>query len=73
MAPYDRILVTAAAPDIPDPLARQLAEEGVLIAPVGLQSSQQLVKVSKVAGELRQELGIFCVFVPLIGEHGFKK
>ncbi len=70
-APFDRILVTAAAPDIPDPLARQLAEGGILIAPVGSQSTQQLVIVRKVEGELRQELGIFCVFVPLIGAHGF--
>lgn len=70
-APFDRILVTAASPDIPAPLARQLAEGGILIAPVGSQSSQQLVIVRKVEGELRQELGIFCVFVPLIGAHGF--
>ena len=70
-APFDRILVTAATPGIPAPLARQLAEGGILIAPVGAQSSQQLVILRKVEGELRRELGIFCVFVPLIGTHGF--
>ncbi len=70
-APFDRILVTAAAPDIPQPLEEQLAEGGILIAPVGTQASQQLVKVRRVGGEFRREFGIFCVFVPLIGEHGF--
>ncbi len=70
-APFDRIMVTAATPEVPEPLLAQLAEGGILIAPVGDQSSQQLVKVTRHGEEFQREHGIFCVFVPLIGEHGF--
>lgn len=71
-APFDRILVTAAAPDMPEPLIEQLAEGGILLAPVGPQTSQQLIKVVMHEGKTSREHGIFCVFVPLIGKYGFE-
>jgi protein-L-isoaspartate(D-aspartate) O-methyltransferase len=72
-APFDRILITAAAPDVPETLLGQLAEGGVLLAPVGQMGSQQLLKIKKAGGEIIREYGIFCVFVPLIGEYGFQE
>lgn len=70
-APFDRILVTAGAPEIPSPLVEQLAEEGILLAPVGDRSSQQLVRVRKEKGNLSKEFYTPCVFVPLVGKHGW--
>lgn len=69
--PYDRIIVSAAAPDIPDPLVDQLAVGGQMVIPVGSRHHQRLVRLSKTAdGTEREELG-GCAFVPLVGEHGF--
>lgn len=71
-APYDRILVTAGAPDIPPPLIEQLKEGGILLIPVGSRYMQELVLVRKANGKLeRWELG-GCAFVPLIGEYGWE-
>ncbi len=66
-APFDRIIVTAAAEDIPKPLFRQLKDGGLMVIPVGKTSfSQRMLKVKKVGGKIEQEdLGPF-VFVPLI-------
>lgn len=72
-APFDRIIVTAAAPRIPDPLKEQLKEGGILVIPVGGPSSQTMLRIRKLKGEfLQEELGEF-VFVPLRGKHGLKK
>ncbi len=73
-APYDRILVTAAAPEVPPKLIDQLTKGGVLIVPVGGRFfPQELVKVRKKPdGRIeRSSLG-GVAFVPLVGEHGFK-
>ncbi len=73
-APYDRILVTAAAPDVPPRLMGQLKTEGILIVPVGGRFfPQELVRMLKKAdGRVeRSSLG-GVAFVPLVGEHGFK-
>ena len=71
-APYDRIIVTAAAPAIPTPLALQLKEGGKIVVPVGDQFSQKMIVGTKKAGEIiTQSIGDF-VFVPLIGKYGFK-
>jgi len=71
-APYDRILVSAAAPAMPPPLVEQLAEGGRLVAPVGGRSVQTCEIHTKQRGQLHLERSIDCVFVPLLGEHGWK-
>ena len=72
-APYDRIIVSAACPEIPPPLAEQLVEGGRIVAPVGRRGIQQLVVGVKRDNELELMKTIGCVFVPLIGEHGWKR
>jgi len=72
-APYDRIVVTAAAPKIPQPLVGQLRSGGILLIPVGGRLfPQELVKVRKdEKGRIeRTSLG-GVAFVPLIGKEGF--
>ncbi len=67
-APYDRILVTAAAEVCPPALLDQLAEGGVLLMPLGGPGDQELVRWEKRGGKLeRQSLG-GCRFVPLVGD-----
>jgi len=72
-APYDRIIVTAAAPEVPKKLFEQLKENGIMIIPVGKTSlSQKMYKIKKIKGKkVVEDLGYF-VFVPLIGEFGHK-
>jgi len=72
-APYDRILVTAAAPSIPEPLVEQLAVGGVMVIPVGgLHFFQSLIRVRKEPeGLITENLG-GVAFVPLIGRYGHK-
>ncbi|MBC7287833.1 MAG: protein-L-isoaspartate O-methyltransferase, partial [Armatimonadetes bacterium] len=72
-APYDRIIISAACPDVPPPLQEQLAEGGRIVAPVGRRGIQQLVVGVKRGGTLELTHTIGCVFVPLVGEHGWKK
>jgi len=72
-APYDKIIITAACPAIPQPLIDQLKEGGIIIAPVGDFESQILVKGIKTKTGLDLEfLGQFA-FVPLKGKYGFKE
>jgi protein-L-isoaspartate(D-aspartate) O-methyltransferase len=73
MAPFDAIIVTAAAPDVPAPLLEQLAEGGRMVVPVGHRFSQVLVKVVKTPDGMTTRESIPCVFVPLIGNHGWKE
>ena len=72
-APYDRILVTAAAPKIPPPLLEQLKSDGILVTPVGGRMfPQELVRVrKKTDGALKQDSLGGVVFVPLVGKFGF--
>jgi protein-L-isoaspartate(D-aspartate) O-methyltransferase len=70
-APYERIIVAAGAPEVPEPLLEQLAEGGRLVAPVGGRGYQQLIIADKVGGEVAEQHGCQCVFVPLIGQHGW--
>jgi len=72
-APYDRVLVTAAAPKVPPPLLSQLGPEGILVIPIGGRMfPQELIRITKNPdGTLsRQSLG-GVAFVPLIGKYGF--
>lgn len=70
-APYDRILVTAGAPELPEPLIEQLAEGGMIVIPVGSEFSQSLLRVRKINGELIKDYHTPCIFVPLVGEHAW--
>ena len=70
-APYDRILITAGAPEIPKTLINQLNDGGIIVAPVGKKSSQVLRVLQKEEGELSLYDLIECVFVPLIGKNGW--
>lgn len=68
-APYDRIIVTAACKAIPQPLVEQLKEQGIILAPVGEQYNQTMIKGRKIKGRLiTEELGSFA-FVPLQGSY----
>ncbi len=71
-APFEAILVTAAAPEIPPPLAAQLAEGGRLIVPVGSPDEQRLLRVEKRGNALSTQPLYHCRFVPLIGKFGWK-
>jgi protein-L-isoaspartate(D-aspartate) O-methyltransferase len=72
-APYDRILVAAGAPRVPEPLLEQLAPGGSLLIPEGQRQAQRLVLYRKSArGELRRKEGEEVGFVPLVGRHGWK-
>lgn len=72
-APYDKILVTAGAPVVPAALTNQLAENGILIIPVGDREKQMMVKVTKTEGKLIREQFDYFAFVPLLGEGGWNK
>ncbi len=72
VAPFDRILVTAAAPRVPPPLLDQLAPGGKLLVPEGDRGVQRLVLYTKNArGRLRRQVGEAVAFVPLVGRHGW--
>jgi len=73
MAPFDAIIVTAAAPDVPSALIEQLKEGGRLVIPVGERFTQELKKVIKTPEGLVTQTSIPCMFVPLIGAQGWKE
>ena len=72
-SPFDAIMVTAGAPDVPQKLLDQLAEGGRMVVPIGNQHSQDLIKYTKdKKGVHKTNLG-GCRFVKLIGAHGWKE
>ena len=71
-APFDRILVAAAAPAVPQPLFEQLAEGGRMVVPIGDPASQTLTVVDKANGVMRTRQEAGCVFVKLIGKYGWE-
>lgn len=71
-APYDRILVTAGAPDVPENLLRQMAVKGKLVIPIGPPQRQYLYVVTRTrAGYTERKMGA-CRFVKLIGRYGWE-
>lgn len=72
-SPFDRIIITAAAPQAPQPLIEQLAVSSILVVPVGSRYSQQILKLTKTAQGLAEEYHTPCVFVPLLGKYGWEK
>ena len=70
-SPFDAVIVTAGSPDIPQPLVDQLAVGGRLVIPVGDESVQDLIRLTKTEeGIKREDLG-GCRFVKLIGKYGW--
>jgi protein-L-isoaspartate(D-aspartate) O-methyltransferase len=72
-APFDRILVTAGAPDLPPPLFEQLVEGGLLVIPIGDRESQVLEVVTKERGKALSRRLVDCAFVPLLGREGWSR
>jgi len=72
-APYDAILVAAAAPSVPAPLLTQLAEGGRMVVPVGDVENQDLQLIERANGTFRTIMLEPCRFVPLLGAHGWKE
>jgi len=70
-APYNRILVAAAAPQVPQPLLDQLAEGGQLVIPVGSRSVQQLEVWMRAGQEFNHRVSLEVCFVPLRGQFGW--
>lgn len=71
LAPYDRIIVTAACPHIPQSLLSQLGEDGRMVVPIGGSFSQMLTLIEKKGRKIKIIDVTPCIFVPLIGEEGF--
>jgi len=72
-APFDRIIITAATPEIPQPLIEQLKEGGIIVAPVGERYSQYMLKAIRKGKDLERYYLIPVAFVPLIGKYGWKE
>ena len=71
-APYDRILVTAGAPSVPEALTTQLASPGKLVIPVGDRKKQEMLLISKdETGNISQQSHHYFSFVPLLGNQGW--
>jgi protein-L-isoaspartate(D-aspartate) O-methyltransferase len=70
-APYDRIFITAASPQIPPPLMDQLKDGGKLLIPLGSLHLQTLVLAEKRGNKIKKKSFGGCMFVPMIGEYGF--
>lgn len=70
-APFDRIVVTAGAPDVPPSLFEQVAEGGFLVIPVGDRETQTLEVIVKKNGKALSKRLLECAFVPLLGQEGW--
>jgi protein-L-isoaspartate(D-aspartate) O-methyltransferase len=72
-APWDGIIVTAAAPAIPDELREQLRDGGRLVIPVGPRGRQLMMIVTREGNDWTERSDGYCIFVPLIGAAGFEE
>jgi len=72
-APFDRIIVAAAAPAVPDTLVQQLARRGKMVLPIGPVGDQRLARVCRVATTLQIEDCGSAEFVPLVGRFGWRE
>ncbi|MFH1478470.1 MAG: protein-L-isoaspartate(D-aspartate) O-methyltransferase [Candidatus Omnitrophota bacterium] len=71
-APFNKIILTAASPKVPEPLLEQLALGGILAAPIGSRLSQEMIVLKKSEnGNISKEVLCGCSFVPLVGKHGW--
>jgi len=71
-APFDAILVSAAAPSVPQPLIDQLADGGRLIIPVGQTDHQQMLRIVREGNRTTEQKLFACRFVPLVGRFGWQ-
>lgn len=71
-APYDAILVSAGAPEVPEPLLAQIAEGGRMLVPVGTREEQRLLMYRKLNGQVDHKEVAPVRFVPLVGHHGWQ-
>jgi len=73
-APYDKIIVTAGAPTLPEALIEQLKPGGILVIPVGNEDHQEMLSIKKdEAGKVSKESHDYFRFVPLVGKFGWQK
>ena len=72
-SPFDAIIVTAGAPEVPLVLVNQLAVGGRMVLPVGNQTTQELIRIVRTEQGVHQTRLGGCRFVRLVGEHGWKK
>jgi protein-L-isoaspartate(D-aspartate) O-methyltransferase len=72
-APFDRIIVAAAAPEVPKPLLEQLSRTGKLVIPIGAEGNQRLARVMRVGTRVQIEDCGSAEFVPLVGKFGWKE
>ena len=70
---FDRIILTAAAPRLPDELVRQLAEGGIIVAPVGSEYAQNLMRYEKESGKIIETSICGCRFVKMLGKCGWQE
>jgi len=68
---FNKIIVSAAAPDIPESLMEQLAEGGIMVIPAGSRRNQELIVIKKIGDEFITANHEGCAFVPLIGKEGW--
>ena len=72
-APFDRIVIAAAGPEVPEPLVQQLARTGKLVMPIGPVGKQRLARVTRVGTVIKiQDCGE-AEFVPLVGKFGWRE
>lgn len=72
-APFDKIIVTAGAPDIPESLVDQLSNNGILVIPVGDSEQQEMIRLIKDNnGNIKVEKHDYFRFVPLVGKYGWR-
>jgi protein-L-isoaspartate(D-aspartate) O-methyltransferase len=72
-APFDRIIVAAAGPEVPEPLVQQLVRTGRLVMPIGPAGNQRLARVIRVGTGIKIEDCGTAEFVPLVGKFGWKE
>jgi protein-L-isoaspartate(D-aspartate) O-methyltransferase len=72
-APFDRIIVAAAAPEVPEPLIQQLSRTGKMVIPIGSEKNQRLARVTRVGTSTQIEDCGTAEFVPLVGRFGWKE
>jgi protein-L-isoaspartate(D-aspartate) O-methyltransferase len=72
-SPFDRIIVTAAAPHVPETLKLQLGNGGLLVVPVGPREGQQLLVIRRDGKDFEQKNVCACIFVKLVGKEGYSE